>query len=120
MPAELLTIHCWGVICTTRGDRSVPEKQAPPPHPPGEKRLLVVANETVGGSELLEELERRARGRKPDVLVVTPAPNSPLRHWVSDEDAAREAKGPGSFHVNLYDALAALDPATLEGRARVS
>ena len=36
------------------------------------------------------------------------------------EDAAREAKGPGSFHVALYDALAALDPATLDGRARVS
>ena len=27
-------------------------------------------------------------------------------------------KGPGSFHVALYDALAALDPATLDGRAR--
>src|SRR6478735_9357879 len=36
------------------------------------------------------------------------------------EDAARDAKGPGSFHVNLYDALAALDPDTLDGRARVS
>jgi hydroxyethylthiazole kinase len=39
---------------------------------------------------------------------------------VAGEDAAREAKGPGSFHVGLYDALAALDPATLDGRARVS
>ena len=29
-------------------------------------------------------------------------------------------KGPGSFHVNLYDALAALDPATLDARARVT
>ena len=37
---------------------------------------------------------------------------------VAGEDAARDAKGPGSFHVNLYDALAALDPATLDGRAR--
>jgi hydroxyethylthiazole kinase len=36
------------------------------------------------------------------------------------EDAARDAKGPGSFHVNLYDALAALDPATLDRRARVT
>ena len=32
---------------------------------------------------------------------------------VAGEDAARDAKGPGSFHVALYDALAALDPATL-------
>lgn len=39
---------------------------------------------------------------------------------VAGEDAARDAKGPGSFHVNLYDALAALDPATLDGRARVA
>jgi hydroxyethylthiazole kinase len=39
---------------------------------------------------------------------------------VAGEDAARDAKGPGSFHVNLYDALAALDPATLDERARVA
>ena len=39
---------------------------------------------------------------------------------VAGEDAARGAKGPGSFHVNLYDALAALDPARLDERARVT
>jgi hydroxyethylthiazole kinase len=38
---------------------------------------------------------------------------------VAGEDAARDAKGPGSFHVGLYDALAALDPATLDGKARI-
>jgi hydroxyethylthiazole kinase len=38
---------------------------------------------------------------------------------VAGEDAAREAKGPGSFHVNLYDALAALDPSTLDDRAKI-
>ena len=38
---------------------------------------------------------------------------------VAGEDAAVGAKGPGSFHVALYDALAALDPATLTSRARV-
>jgi hydroxyethylthiazole kinase len=37
---------------------------------------------------------------------------------VAGEEAAREARGPGSFHVGLYDALAALDPATLDGEAR--
>ncbi|MGZ4338533.1 MAG: hydroxyethylthiazole kinase [Gaiellaceae bacterium] len=37
---------------------------------------------------------------------------------VAGEDAARDAKGPGSFHVALYDALAALDPETLGERAR--
>ena len=39
---------------------------------------------------------------------------------VAGEDAARDAKGPGSFHVGLYDALAALDPATLDSRARIT
>jgi len=39
---------------------------------------------------------------------------------VAAEDAALVAKGPGSFHVALYDALAALDPETLDGRARIS
>jgi len=38
---------------------------------------------------------------------------------IAGEDAAVEAKGPGSFHVGLYDALAALDPATLTARAKV-
>jgi hydroxyethylthiazole kinase len=39
---------------------------------------------------------------------------------VAGEDAAAEARGPGTFHAVLYDALAALDPATLDERARVS
>jgi hydroxyethylthiazole kinase len=38
---------------------------------------------------------------------------------VAGEVAAVDAKGPGSFHVNLYDALAGLDPATLSERAKV-
>jgi hydroxyethylthiazole kinase len=37
---------------------------------------------------------------------------------VAGENAAPGARGPGSFHVNLYDALAALDPDVLEERAR--
>ena len=40
-------------------------------------------------------------------------------YGVAGEDAAREGKGPGSIHVALYDALAALDPATLDGRVRI-
>ena len=39
---------------------------------------------------------------------------------VAGEDAAHGAKGPGSFHVGIYDALAALDPGTLDSRARIS
>jgi hydroxyethylthiazole kinase len=39
---------------------------------------------------------------------------------VAAEDAAVGAEGPGTFHARLYDALAALDPDTLDGRARIS
>jgi thiamine monophosphate synthase len=39
---------------------------------------------------------------------------------VAGEEAARAAEGPGSFHVNLYDALAALDPDTLDEKTRIS
>jgi hydroxyethylthiazole kinase len=39
---------------------------------------------------------------------------------VAGEDAARGARGPGSFHVGLYDALANLEPGTLDDRARVT
>jgi hydroxyethylthiazole kinase len=38
---------------------------------------------------------------------------------VAGEDAAEKARGPGTFHAGLYDALAALDPDTLDGRARI-
>src|SRR5512134_782293 len=54
----------------------------------GRRRILVVANETVAGRALRDEVVRRA-GEDADVLVVCPALNSPLRHWASDEDAAR-------------------------------
>jgi hydroxyethylthiazole kinase len=39
---------------------------------------------------------------------------------VAGEDAANEARGPGSFHVALYDALYNLDPASLDRRAHVA
>jgi hydroxyethylthiazole kinase len=38
---------------------------------------------------------------------------------VAGEDAAAHAKGPGTFHAALYDALYNLDPATLDARARI-
>jgi hydroxyethylthiazole kinase len=38
---------------------------------------------------------------------------------VAAEDAAEGAGGPGTFHARLYDALYALDPDTLDGRARI-
>jgi len=56
-----------------------------------ERRILVIANETVGGAELLDVLRRKAEGVHEEVLVVCPALNSVVRHWASDEDGARAA-----------------------------
>jgi hypothetical protein len=58
---------------------------------PDERRLLVVANETVGGETLRDCIHERTAGYRGRVLVVSPALNSPLRHWMSDDDAARDA-----------------------------
>jgi hypothetical protein len=71
---------------------------APPPvqaspvrrGPEGERRILVVANETVGGKPLLEQIKQLASQGNTRVLVVSPALNTPLRHLASDEDPARE------------------------------
>ena len=38
---------------------------------------------------------------------------------VAAEHAAAGARGPGSFHVNLYDCVAALDPGGLDAEARI-
>jgi GABA permease len=57
----------------------------------GRYRLLVVANETVGGGALLEEIRNRCRGRSSEILVVTPALTaSRAAHWASDVDEAIE------------------------------
>ena len=47
----------------------------------------MIANETVGGGSLREEIHRRSEGY--DEQVWYPALNSPVRHWASDEDNAR-------------------------------
>jgi hydroxyethylthiazole kinase len=39
---------------------------------------------------------------------------------VAGEDAAKDARGPGTFHAGLYDALAGLEPSVLGERARIA
>ena len=53
---------------------------------------------------------------QPDPLAA--ATEALVAFGAAGEDAVERAFGPGSFHVALYDALYALDPATLDGRAR--
>lgn len=57
---------------------------------PGERRVLVVANETVGGEELLSAISTLALTQKTHFHVVSPALNSRLKTYTSDEDPARE------------------------------
>jgi Universal stress protein family len=68
-----------------------PVRTEPRPHAENERRILVIANETLGGETLRNMILRKAEGVDEQVLVVTPALNSPLRHWASDEDRARAA-----------------------------
>lgn len=57
----------------------------------GRFRLLVIANETVQGEELLKEIRDRCRDRRCEVMVVTPAlASSRTSHWTSDIDEAIE------------------------------
>ena len=58
---------------------------------PGERRVLVVANETVAGEELLSVISTLALSRRSTFLVVSPALNSRLKTFTSDEDPARAA-----------------------------
>ncbi|MDQ3778661.1 MAG: hypothetical protein M3310_07350 [Actinomycetota bacterium] len=56
---------------------------------PGERRILVIANETVGGEALRDEIHRRSEGVEERVRVVCPALMSPVRYFASDEDEPR-------------------------------
>jgi GABA permease len=105
-------IAVWWIL--RRGRREQPIPQAPAPHPEGERRILVIANETVGGEELLSLLTRKATDVQEHVLVVCPALNSPLKHWVSDEDQARVAA-----QKRLDRSLAAMREAGIDARGEI-
>ena len=79
-----------------------------------ERRILVVANETVGGETLRNTIRDRSAGFRSQVLVVSPALNSPLKHWVSDDDEARRAA-----QERLDRSLARLREAGIEARGEI-
>jgi hypothetical protein len=72
------------------------------------RRVLVIANETIGGDVLHNAIERSAGVAGSEVLVVAPALNSRLRHWASDEDDARIGAA-----VRLGDGLERLHDASI-------
>jgi hydroxyethylthiazole kinase len=56
---------------------------------------------------------------KPDAPVEA-AVEALAAFGIAAEDAAQEARGPGTFHAALYDALAGLTPDVLDSRAMLS
>jgi hypothetical protein len=78
-------------------------------------RVLVLANETVGGRALLAELQNRSKGRSSEILVVVPALTStPLEHWASDVDQALD-----DARERLDSSLATMAAAGLQARGYV-
>jgi hypothetical protein len=82
----------FGVGALWRGARgSMPTDFAPSSSDDSRHRLLVVANDTVAGRALLDEISRRCGGRDCEVFVVAPAlAGSRTAHWTSDIDDAIE------------------------------
>jgi hypothetical protein len=78
-------------------------------------RVLVLANETVGGQALLAEIQNRCKGRNSEILVVVPALTStPLEHWASDVDQALD-----EARERLDTSLAVMASAGLRARGHV-
>jgi len=87
----VLTLAIVGVWLRARREEAIEPTRTASKSAEGERRILVIANETVGGRTLLDEIRRHSEGVREEILVVVPALNSPLKHWASDEDGAREA-----------------------------
>jgi hypothetical protein len=78
-------------------------------------RILVLANETVGGRALLDEIRNRVKGRNSEILLVVPAlTSSHLEHWTSDVDAALD-----EAQDRLDASLATMASAGLRARGHV-
>ncbi len=78
------------------------------------RRILVIANETVGGDELLALLGTKALDVDEEVLLVCPALNSRVRTWTSDEDPAR-----ADAQSRLAASLSRLEGAGVSARGEI-
>jgi hypothetical protein len=82
---------------------------------PSTRRILVLANETVAGPELHDAIVARTGYTSAlDVLVISPALNSRLRHWLDDDDEARRAA-----EARLRSCLERLDEVGIKAEGRV-
>jgi hypothetical protein len=92
-----------------------PQRVAPTlSHPDDEKRILVIANETLEGETLQGMIKRKSEGYRTNVLVVAPAQPSPLQHIASDEDRSRR-----EARERVDNSLARLREAGIPARGEV-
>src|SRR6201991_445882 len=94
--AVLVAVGVWFAWRGTRG--SEPREVRARRVPDSTRRILVVANQTAAGRELLEEITNRCRGNECEVMLVCPGMvGSRAERWASDVDegmdAARERMG---------------------------
>jgi hypothetical protein len=124
---SLITRPVWGVLLaalligigigfvwrTTRG--SEPRSVESTSVADDTRRILVVANQTAAGRELLEEIGNRCRGQRCEVMLVSPAlVGSRAERWASDID-----EGLGLARVRMDRSVTALRGIGIEVRAEV-
>ena len=116
-PAELAraAARTLGVIASVTG---------PVDHVSDGERVLAVANgdallATVTGTGCMSSAMTGCFLAAKSAEPLEAAAEALAAFGVAAEDAATGAQGPGTFHARLYDALYALDPATLDGRTRI-
>ncbi len=105
-----------GALVVLRGGKPTPRPREHITHEGVEDtwRILVVANETLEGDHLRNEIVRMCDGVSEDVFVVCPALSSQARTWMSDEDAARDAAS-----TRLEAILRALEDAGVTARGQI-
>jgi hypothetical protein len=105
-----------GVAFAWRGARgTLPRRAEVSRRPDPTYRVLVMANETVGGRALIAAIKDRCAGRDSEILVVVPAlTSSQLEHWTSDVDGAIE-----EARRRLDDSLRTMKAAGLTARGDV-
>jgi GABA permease len=108
-----LSAAAVSVYLRQRGPAPEPE-QVTPLGGTGLRRVLVVANETVEGEELISTISTLALSHKTEFHVVCPALNSRLKTYTSDEDPAREAA-----QQRLDDTLARLAAVGIDAHGKV-
>jgi hypothetical protein len=109
----LLAVGVGAVWRVTRG--SEPREIAAPQSGDDTRRILVVANQTAGGRELLEEIRNRCQGIDCEVLLISPAMvGSRSQRWASDID-----KGLDQARERMDRSVTALRGVGVDVRAEV-